>query len=175
MISRALVFLLMFSLFLSQAGLWAQLKVEEKQGKRLITLTTQHRPSEKLPKSPVKRRLQLVLQKVVKGTWLILVKVRIKVMLPKLSEAKYEGNYRVWLRFADGAEGEVDLEGELWGEVLEPLKKEALFSKFSLHKELGTIVWPNGADLRRNSFTKSCAVTMCSSRRQKAARLRATL
>lgn len=67
-------------------------------------------------------------------------------MLPKLHEAKYEGDYRIWLRFADGIEGEIDLEKELWGEVFEPLKEKALFSEFSVDKELGTIVWPNGAD-----------------------------
>lgn len=34
-------------------------------------------------------------------------------MLPKLREAKYRGDYRIWLRFADGVEGEVDLKNEL--------------------------------------------------------------
>jgi hypothetical protein len=67
-------------------------------------------------------------------------------MLPKLREANYRGDYRIWLKFADGVEGEIDLESELWGEVFEPLKEKARFATFSLHKELGTIVWPNGAD-----------------------------
>lgn len=67
-------------------------------------------------------------------------------MLPKLREAKYRQDYCIWLKFVDGVEGEVDLEDELWGEVFEPLKEKALFAKFSLNKELETIVWPNGAD-----------------------------
>ena len=67
-------------------------------------------------------------------------------MLPKLTEAKYVGAYRVWLKFSDGVEGEVDLESELWGEMFEPLRQEALFGELSLDKELATIVWPNGAD-----------------------------
>ncbi len=67
-------------------------------------------------------------------------------MLPKLKEVKYRGGYRVWLRFSDGVEGEIDLEQELWGEIFEPLKDKGRFSKLSLDNELGTIVWPNGAD-----------------------------
>lgn len=67
-------------------------------------------------------------------------------MLPKLREAKYQGDYHIWLKFADGVEGEIDLESELWGEVFEPLKDKALFAKLSFDKELETIVWPNGAD-----------------------------
>ncbi len=68
-------------------------------------------------------------------------------MLPKLRNAEYRKDYRVWLQFEDGVEGEVDLKDELWGEIFEPLKDPIRFAKFSLNKELGTIVWANGADL----------------------------
>ncbi len=47
-------------------------------------------------------------------------------MLPKLQEAKYQGEYRIRLRFYDGVEGEVDLKKELWGEVFKPLKNKDL-------------------------------------------------
>ena len=67
-------------------------------------------------------------------------------MVPRLEEAKYVGGYRIWLRFADGVEGEVDLESDLWGEMFDDLRDEIRFSGFSLDEELGTIVWPNGAD-----------------------------
>ncbi len=67
-------------------------------------------------------------------------------MLPKLKEAKYQGGYRVWLKFADGVDGEVDFESELWGEMFEPLKDTARFAELTLDDELGTIVWPSGAD-----------------------------
>jgi len=43
-------------------------------------------------------------------------------------------------------EGEVNLEAELWGEIFQPLKEMARFAELVLDKELGTIVWPNGAD-----------------------------
>ena len=67
-------------------------------------------------------------------------------MLPQLREATYQGDYRVWLKFADGVEGEVDLANELWGQVFEPLRQKSLFAQLSLNEELGTVVWPNGAD-----------------------------
>lgn len=67
-------------------------------------------------------------------------------MLPKVQKATYQGDYRIWLTFADGTEGEVDFENELWGEVFLPLKDKEYFSEFRLDVELETIVWPNGAD-----------------------------
>jgi hypothetical protein len=67
-------------------------------------------------------------------------------MLPKLLEAKYQGDYRVWLKFEDGIDGEVDLEKELWGEVFQPLKDKVRFAELSVNEELETLVWPNGAD-----------------------------
>lgn len=68
-------------------------------------------------------------------------------MLPHVIEARYVAGYTVWLRFSDGAEGEVDLSKELQGPVFEPLKDVALFRRFTVHPELKTLVWPNGADL----------------------------
>lgn len=68
-------------------------------------------------------------------------------MIPKIESAQYVGDYRIRLRFADGREGEVDLECELWGEVFEPLKDQALFRAFLVDRELNTITWPTGADL----------------------------
>ncbi len=67
-------------------------------------------------------------------------------MLPTLQEARYQSDYRIWLKFADGVTGEVDLEDELWGDVFEPLKDKVRFAAFVLSEELETIVWPNGAD-----------------------------
>jgi Protein of unknown function (DUF2442) len=52
------------------------------------------------------------------------------------------------LGFDDGTTRDVDLEGELWGAVFEPLRADPqLFRKVRVDRELGTIVWPNGADL----------------------------
>jgi len=68
-------------------------------------------------------------------------------MLPKIVEAHYISGFRVWIRFSDGAEGDVDLAHELTGPIFEPLRNVEEFKRFSLHPELRTLVWPNGADL----------------------------
>jgi len=67
-------------------------------------------------------------------------------MLPRIIQARYVAEHTVWLRFSDGAEGQIDLSDELQGEVLEPLKDIAYFQQLQLHPELRTIVWPDGAD-----------------------------
>ena len=67
-------------------------------------------------------------------------------MLPRIVDARYVEGHTIWLRFADSTEGEVNLEGELDGEVFEPLKDIEYFKGFKLHPELRTVVWPNGAD-----------------------------
>jgi hypothetical protein len=79
-------------------------------------------------------------------------------MVPRIKEAKYLGNYSIWLRFADGAEGEVDLSSELEGEVFEPLRNQDFFKTFVLHSELKTIVWPNGADFAPEFLRSSIRV-----------------
>lgn len=54
----------------------------------------------------------------------------------------------VRLCFDDGVEREVDLEDALWGPVFAPLRNDIdLFRQVRVDEELGTIVWPNGADL----------------------------
>lgn len=68
-------------------------------------------------------------------------------MIPHVIEAKYKGTYQIWLRFDDGAEGTVDLQDRLFGEMFEPLKDYNQFKSFRIDPELETLVWPNGADL----------------------------
>lgn len=70
-----------------------------------------------------------------------------RIMIPKVVEVRSLDGYRLWLRFQDGVSGIVDLSAELWGPVFEPLKNEALFAQASVHPELDTVTWPNGADL----------------------------
>jgi hypothetical protein len=67
-------------------------------------------------------------------------------MIPKVVEAHYVRDYRIHLRFSDGAEGDVDLGQELQGEILEPLRDISYFRSFSVNPDVHTIVWQNGAD-----------------------------
>ena len=57
------------------------------------------------------------------------------------------GDHRLRLRFEDGADGEVDLSESEWRGVFEPLADPNYFRQVELDEELGTIVWPNGADI----------------------------
>lgn len=55
--------------------------------------------------------------------------------------------YRLFLRFNNGAAGEVDLSAELDGEVFEALRDPAVFATASQHPIMRTAAWANGADL----------------------------
>ena len=67
-------------------------------------------------------------------------RIRIKTVEP------LEG-YVLRLRFGDGSTRDVALEPELWGPVFEPLRDPDVFRQVAVDNELGTIVWPNGADM----------------------------
>jgi Protein of unknown function (DUF2442) len=67
-------------------------------------------------------------------------------VLLHIVEAEYVADYKIRLRFDDGAEGEVDLASELSGPVFQPLRNLQTFRQFRLHPGLRTLVWPNGAD-----------------------------
>lgn len=79
-------------------------------------------------------------------------------MLPQIVEARYVIAYTVWLRFSDGAEGEVDLSHELHGPIFEPLRDTEVFRQVRVHPELRTIVWPNGADFAPEFLRSSLRV-----------------
>ena len=64
----------------------------------------------------------------------------------RIERFELRGDYRIWVVFADGANGEVDLEPDLWGEVGAPLRSPALFAQVALD-EAGTLAWPNGFDI----------------------------
>jgi hypothetical protein len=56
------------------------------------------------------------------------------------------GRYVVRVGFEDGLERTIDLEPILAGELYGPLRDQQVFRQVSLDPEVGTLVWPNGAD-----------------------------
>ena len=68
-------------------------------------------------------------------------------MIPRVIEARHEYDFVIHLRFADGVEGDLDLSGELHGEIFEPLTALDIFRTFFIHPEFHTLCWPNGADI----------------------------
>lgn len=66
--------------------------------------------------------------------------------IPHVTSVEALGGHRLFLRFADGIQGELDLSTESWQGVFAPLAEPAYFARVELDQELGTIVWPNGAD-----------------------------
>ena len=60
------------------------------------------------------------------------------------------GGHRLRLKFADGLVGDVDLADRFVGEtgpVFEPLRDVEYFARATVDREIGTVVWPNGADI----------------------------
>jgi hypothetical protein len=57
--------------------------------------------------------------------------------------------HRLRLRFEDGTEGDVDVAAIVgaWTGVFEPLRKRGYFAKVRVDRSLGTVCWPNGADI----------------------------
>jgi hypothetical protein len=73
-------------------------------------------------------------------------------VLVRVTHVQALDGYRLRLAFSDGTLGEIDLVDDLWGEVFEPLREEALFRQARVDHELGTVAWPNGADLDPESL-----------------------
>ena len=66
----------------------------------------------------------------------------------RLRDVETLGEFRVRLSLTDGSVREVDLEPYLNGPAFEPLRADpTLFKAVRVDEQLGTIVWPNGADI----------------------------
>jgi len=69
-------------------------------------------------------------------------------MLHDVVEVRPLDGYRLHLCFDDGAEGVVDVSARVrFDGVFAPLRDPEYFRRVRVDAELGTIVWPNGADL----------------------------
>ena len=70
-------------------------------------------------------------------------------------EARYVGDYRVWLQFDDRRRGLVDLADELHGELFRPQRDREQFARLYLDCPLATIAWEHGADFASDFLYKS--------------------
>ena len=69
-------------------------------------------------------------------------------MLKDIIEVQPLDGHRLRLRFEDNAEGIVDITHLVqFVGVFAPLAEHGYFSQVRVEPELGTIVWPNGADI----------------------------
>ncbi len=84
--------------------------------------------------------------------------------LVEVTSAVPTGRWELKVTFSDGFSGTADLS---WlkdrGGVFEPLRDPAFFARVQVDDELGTVVWPNGADiapetLRERAVTGTKAV-----------------
>src|SRR5258708_291454 len=93
-------------------------------------------------------------------------------MLRDMVEARPAGEYKLYLRFEDGVEGEIDLSNlvEFKG-VFAPLRDVREAAKVRVDAEHGTVSWPNGAG---SKSSRCWAFNSCSRRRvlQSVTRLR---
>ena len=68
-------------------------------------------------------------------------------------DARYLGDYKVWLEFNDGRKGVVDLSDDLYGENFEALRDRERFAEFYLDYGLATIAWHTASISRRITCT----------------------
>lgn len=68
-------------------------------------------------------------------------------VLPRVTVVEPLAGFVLRLTFTDGLIREVDLSGDLWGPMAEPLQDPDYFRQVRVDPELGTVVWPNGYDL----------------------------
>jgi hypothetical protein len=69
-------------------------------------------------------------------------------MLKDIIEVEPVGDHRLRLRFEDGVEEVIDLTAIVPFEgVFAPLSDPTVFATARVNPELGTVCWPNGADL----------------------------
>lgn len=68
-------------------------------------------------------------------------------VLVDVSAVEVIADHRLRLTFADGVVGDVSFEQREWRGVFEALADPAYFAQVRVDPELGTVAWPNGADM----------------------------
>lgn len=74
--------------------------------------------------------------------------------MSKLKSIEFLDGYVIRARLDDGTTKDVDFESHLWGPMFKPLKDLSVFRSGTMDAELGTVVWPNGADVAPEVWTR---------------------
>lgn len=88
-------------------------------------------------------------------------------MLPRVSQVRVVGPFRLALSFTDGCQGVADLAPlirEAHG-VFTPLHDPAYFARVTVDHDAGTVVWPNGVDLDPDMLYEAALAAPQDSRR----------
>ncbi len=83
-------------------------------------------------------------------------------MLVDVMDMKIRPPFRLWVRFSDGAEGEIDHGSSLLsrsGPMIEPLKDPAYFRRGFV--EDGAPTWPNGYDISPEALYEDMLAAGC--------------
>ncbi|MEZ5564672.1 MAG: DUF2442 domain-containing protein [Gammaproteobacteria bacterium] len=73
-------------------------------------------------------------------------------MIARLIAAWPLERYQLWLAYADGTEGAVDLEDQLKPWSLESLRDVRMFRRLKLNRGQNLLVWPNGVELETTAL-----------------------
>lgn len=73
--------------------------------------------------------------------------VRGRAPLHDVTKVEVVRDLVVRVQFDDGLTRVVDLDSVLHGPMFEPVRDPEFFRRVTVDPELGTIVWPNGADI----------------------------
>lgn len=71
-----------------------------------------------------------------------------------LKSIEYLADYVIRATLDDGTTRELDFEPHLWGPMFEPLKDLAIFRQGKVDADSQTVVWPNGADVAPEVWTR---------------------
>ena len=80
-----------------------------------------------------------------------------KLIVIKILNARYDGNFSITLQFSDGSEGHFNAAAYLKdrsGSLLTALKYEAFFKRFFI--DAGALCWPNGLELSPQRLHELC-------------------
>jgi hypothetical protein len=75
----------------------------------------------------------------------------------RIIEARALEDYRIWIRFADGLEGEIDLSDFVGKGVFAAWSDPAEFKKVYVDSETHTVAWPGGIDLAPDALYQDLA------------------